>query len=166
VTKRGDTKLLQVLVRQARENRLVYVILTEDRLVLREAQAPQPTSNIHDGRPNPMGQRNLGLGETACPGPLWVTSRHFDAARLMSALTTSGHTAGRRTALCGSGTAVGFGGDGAVQGAATRTAGPSASRRVGLWVISGAGPARHRAARTRGRFLLRAVEAAVTQSIA
>ena len=74
MTKRGDTKLLQVLVRQARENRLVYVILTEDRLVLREAQAPQPTSNIHDGRPNPMGQRNLGLGETACPGPLWVTS--------------------------------------------------------------------------------------------
>src|SRR6516225_9009419 len=73
VTKRGDTKLLQVLVRQARENRLVYVILTEDRLVLREAQAPQPTSNIHDGRPNPMGQRNLGLGETACPGPyIWV----------------------------------------------------------------------------------------------
>jgi len=99
-------------------------------------------------------------------GLLGVTSRHFDAARLMSALTTSGHTAGRRTALCGSGTAVGFGGDGAVQGAATRTAGPSASRRVGLWVISGAGPARHRAARTRGRFLLRAVEAAVTQSIA
>jgi len=75
VTKRGDTKLLQVLVRQARENRLVYVILTEDRLVLREAQAPQPTSNIHDGRPNPMGQRNLGLGETACPGPLWVKER-------------------------------------------------------------------------------------------
>ena len=72
MTKRGDTKLLQVLVRQARENRLVYVILTEDRLVLREAQAPQPTSNIHDGRPNPMGQRNLGLGETACPGPLGV----------------------------------------------------------------------------------------------
>jgi hypothetical protein len=29
VTKRGDTKLLQVLVRQARENRLVYVILAE-----------------------------------------------------------------------------------------------------------------------------------------
>src|SRR5262249_49792136 len=37
VTKRGDTKLLQVLVRQARENRFVYVILAEDRLVLPEA---------------------------------------------------------------------------------------------------------------------------------
>ena len=83
MTKRGDTKLLQVLVRQARENRLVYVILTEDRLVLREAQAPQPTSNIHDGRPNPMGQRNLGLGETACPVPLWVTSdkTHIETTR-------------------------------------------------------------------------------------
>ena len=32
MTKRGDTKLLQVLVRQARKNRLVYVILAEDRL--------------------------------------------------------------------------------------------------------------------------------------
>src|SRR6202035_2769917 len=41
VPNRGDAKLLQGLVRQARENRLVYVILAEDRLVLPEAQAPQ-----------------------------------------------------------------------------------------------------------------------------
>ena len=34
----ADAKLLQVLVRQARENRLVYVILAEYRLVLPEAQ--------------------------------------------------------------------------------------------------------------------------------
>jgi hypothetical protein len=40
----GDAKLLQVLVRQARENRLVYVILAEDRLVLAEAQAPEPSA--------------------------------------------------------------------------------------------------------------------------
>ena len=46
-----DAKLLQVLVRQARENRLVYVILAEDRLVLAEAQAPQPDHNVHDGAP-------------------------------------------------------------------------------------------------------------------
>ena len=52
VTKRGDAKLLQVLVRQARENRLVYVILAEDRLVLPEAQAPQPDHNVHDGAYN------------------------------------------------------------------------------------------------------------------
>src|SRR6516225_7672021 len=52
VTKRGDSKLLQVLVRQARENRLVYVILAEDRLILPEANAPQPDHNVHDGDPN------------------------------------------------------------------------------------------------------------------
>ena len=44
-----DPKLLQGLVRQARENRLVYLILTEGRLVLPEAQAPQPDDDVHDG---------------------------------------------------------------------------------------------------------------------
>ena len=52
MTKRGDTKLLQVLVRQPWENRLVYVILAEDRLILREAQAPQPDHDVHDGAHN------------------------------------------------------------------------------------------------------------------
>jgi hypothetical protein len=47
--KRRDAKLLQVLVRQARENRLVYVILAESCLILPEAQAPQPDHNVHDG---------------------------------------------------------------------------------------------------------------------
>ena len=46
-----DAKLLEVLVRQARENRLVYLILAECRLVLPEAQAPQPDHNVHDGAP-------------------------------------------------------------------------------------------------------------------
>ena len=48
----GDAKLLQVLVRQARENRLVYLILAECRLVLSEAQAPQPDHDVHDGAHN------------------------------------------------------------------------------------------------------------------
>src|SRR5262245_36232807 len=52
VPKRGDAKLLQVLVREARENRLVYVILAEDRLVLAEAEAPQPDHDVHDSAPN------------------------------------------------------------------------------------------------------------------
>jgi hypothetical protein len=46
-----DAKLLQGLVRQARENRLVYLILAECRLVPSEAQAPQPDYNVHDGAP-------------------------------------------------------------------------------------------------------------------
>jgi hypothetical protein len=49
VTKRGDTKLLQGLVRQARKNRLVYLILAECRLILPETQASQPDHNVHDG---------------------------------------------------------------------------------------------------------------------
>src|SRR6476660_4856831 len=47
-----DAKLLQVLFRQARKNRLVYLILAECRLVLREAQAPQPDHDVHDGAYN------------------------------------------------------------------------------------------------------------------
>jgi hypothetical protein len=34
-------------MRQARKNRLVYVILAECRLVFPEAQAPQPDHNVH-----------------------------------------------------------------------------------------------------------------------
>ena len=47
-----NAKLLQVLVRQARENRLVYVIIAEDPLILPEAKAPEPDHNVHDGDPN------------------------------------------------------------------------------------------------------------------
>ena len=57
-SQRRDAKLLQVLVRQARKNRLVYVILAEYRLVLPEAQAPQPDHNVHEGA------RSCGLEHT------------------------------------------------------------------------------------------------------
>ena len=43
-----DAKLLQVLFRQARKNRLVYLILAECSLILPEAEAPQPDHNVHD----------------------------------------------------------------------------------------------------------------------
>ena len=52
VPNRRDAKLLQGLVRQARKNRLVYLILAECRLILPEAQAPQPDHNVHDGAHN------------------------------------------------------------------------------------------------------------------
>ena len=51
VPKGRDAKLLQVLRRQVRQDRLVYLILAECRLVLPEAQAPQPDHNVHDERP-------------------------------------------------------------------------------------------------------------------
>ena len=49
---RGDSKLLLVLRRQVRKNRLVYVILAECRLVPFEAKAPQPDRDVHFGAPN------------------------------------------------------------------------------------------------------------------
>ena len=52
MTNRTGAKLLQSLVRQTRENRLVYVILAECRLVLPETQAPQPDHNVHYGVPD------------------------------------------------------------------------------------------------------------------
>ena len=44
-----DAKLPQGLVRQARKNGLVYLILAECRLVPFEAKAPQPIPEVHDG---------------------------------------------------------------------------------------------------------------------
>jgi len=51
----GDAELLQVLVREARKNRLVYLVLAECRLILAEAQAPQPD---HD-----RGKRRSALSD-------------------------------------------------------------------------------------------------------
>ena len=47
----GDAKFFQVLGRQARKDRLVYLILAECRLIRPEAQAPQPDHDVHDGAP-------------------------------------------------------------------------------------------------------------------
>jgi hypothetical protein len=71
VSKRRDAKLLQVLVRQARENRLVYVILAEDRLVLGETQAPQPDHNVHDGAHN-QWWRTSSAGEARVSREDWI----------------------------------------------------------------------------------------------
>ena len=45
------TYFLQVFLREAREDLLVYLVLAECRLISFEAQAPQPTSDIHGGAP-------------------------------------------------------------------------------------------------------------------
>src|SRR5262249_15632822 len=51
VTDCSDAELLQDLVRQARQDRLVNLILAECRLILPEAQAPQPDHDVHNERP-------------------------------------------------------------------------------------------------------------------
>ena len=68
MSKRCDAKFLQVLVRQARENRLVYVILAEDRLLLAEAQASQPDHDVHDGAPYSRFTGHHGPVGTMRPG--------------------------------------------------------------------------------------------------
>ena len=47
----SDTKILQVLRRQTRQDRVVNPILAEGRLILFEAKPPQPTSDVHGGAP-------------------------------------------------------------------------------------------------------------------
>ena len=42
-----NAKFLQVLVRQALKDRLVYLVLAKRRLIPFEAQAPQPTPEVH-----------------------------------------------------------------------------------------------------------------------
>ena len=43
----GDAKLLQILRRQLGQDRLIDVILAEHRLILSEADAPQPDPEVH-----------------------------------------------------------------------------------------------------------------------
>ena len=61
---RGNAKLFQVLLRQAREDPFVYLVIAERSLIPSKAKAPQPNHNVHDGgltlpsthdRPNEKG---------------------------------------------------------------------------------------------------------------
>ena len=42
-----DAKFLEVLRRQVGQDRLVYLVLAECRLLLPEAEAPQPDHDVH-----------------------------------------------------------------------------------------------------------------------
>jgi hypothetical protein len=45
-----DPEVLQVLRRQARQDRLIDLVVAEVRLILFEAEPPQPTSDVHHGQ--------------------------------------------------------------------------------------------------------------------
>jgi hypothetical protein len=51
VTDRTNADFLQVLLCEAREDPLVYLVVAERSLVSFEAQAPQPNHDIHGGAP-------------------------------------------------------------------------------------------------------------------
>ena len=64
---KSDTKILQVLGRQARQDRVVDLILAECGLILFEAKPPQPTSDVHGGAPVRLALHDPP-GETDCLG--------------------------------------------------------------------------------------------------
>ena len=51
---KSDTKVLQVLRRQTRQDDVVDLILAECRLILFEAKPPQPTSDVHGAAPGSL----------------------------------------------------------------------------------------------------------------
>src|SRR5580704_7362855 len=60
MTNRTNADFLQVLLGQVREDPFVDLVVAERRLVLREAEAPQP-DNVHDGAHN-QGWRASSAG--------------------------------------------------------------------------------------------------------
>jgi len=93
MTNRADAKFLQVLRRQVRENRLVYVILAECRFILPEAQAPQPDHNVHNGAHNQRTYNHL-LGKRGCPGWLGVLRASQSPLRSGRSLTSHRNKSG------------------------------------------------------------------------
>src|SRR5262249_29178044 len=79
VPERRYAKLLEVLRREVRQDRLVYLVLAEYRLILPEAQAPQPDHNVHDSaQTQGCGPSLCGRGRVSrwCPSvrstsPMW-----------------------------------------------------------------------------------------------
>jgi hypothetical protein len=49
VSNKENAEVLEVLRRQIGQDRLVYLVLAERRLILPEAQAPEPDHHVHDG---------------------------------------------------------------------------------------------------------------------
>ena len=45
----ADAQILQVVRRQIRQDRVVYLVLAERSLILSKAKAPQPDHDVHDG---------------------------------------------------------------------------------------------------------------------
>lgn len=53
-----DAQFLQVLGRKARQDLFADLVLAECRLMPFEAQAPQPTCDVHDGAQLPLGAQS------------------------------------------------------------------------------------------------------------
>ena len=67
----GDAEVLEVLRRQIGQNRFVYLILAECRLILPKAKAPQPDHNVHDGAPTIGVARIICRPSEGVQGGVW-----------------------------------------------------------------------------------------------
>ena len=79
---RTDADFLQVLLRQARKDPFVNLVLAECRLILFEAEAPQPTSDVHDSALTPSGAHDRRNGASRAPllkNPLINRETDYDA---------------------------------------------------------------------------------------
>ena len=75
MAERGDAKLLEVLRRQVRQNRLINLIFAEDRLVLPEAQRSQTTRSI-TGAPIIGSGTHHDPAQSGCPGSKCAADKH------------------------------------------------------------------------------------------
>jgi hypothetical protein len=64
-----DADLLQRLVREARKDRLVYLVVAESRLVPPEAKAPQPDNHVHERAQTSRLPHIIVPTGAGCPGP-------------------------------------------------------------------------------------------------
>ena len=74
MTDKTDTKLLQVLLRQARQDPLVISFSRNAASYLFEAKPPQPTSDVHGGTPVRTVPHDPP-GEIACLGSRSLNDR-------------------------------------------------------------------------------------------
>jgi hypothetical protein len=73
VSNKENAEVLEVLRRQIGQDRLAYLVLAERRLILPEAQAPEPDHHVHDGAPT----RHCGYLVGICPRGSLVTARSY-----------------------------------------------------------------------------------------
>jgi len=90
VSDRTNANFLQVLLRKARKDPLVYLVVSECRLISFEAQAPQPNRDVHGGVLTLPGEHDR-RDEAPCPAPRTYSnvsdgSRRFDRASPTSGL--------------------------------------------------------------------------------
>ena len=75
MTDRTNADFFQVLLRQARQDPFVYLVLAERSLILSEAKVPQPTIDIHESAPPLLATRIIFRPKNVCNGSGRIEAR-------------------------------------------------------------------------------------------